>query len=272
MLRCFLNCHLREASRRPERFDRHLADTVPPELGLDPIFLDATTPDIHTAINARLAQASLARSVHLPFFDLQPGSADRRIRQASIDRLKDGFATAKIYAPHHLIGHGAYNRFLYQSFDAWADRAADAWLDVMASWPDHAPLFLENTHETDPSTVAGLVAAIRKRLPPDQSHRVGVCFDIGHWFSFAGGAAAHNLDAWIDTLAPALAHLHLHDNTGAFDDHLAPGQGAIPFDRLFTLLARYDLNPSVTFEPHGDDAYAQTLAYVAASGGMLGWA
>jgi len=272
MLRCFVNCHLRAAASRPERLERHFTDRVPPELGLDPLFLDATPAPWHAALAARLEASALPRSVHLPFFDLQPGSADARIRQASIDRLREALLPARAYTPHHLVGHAAYDRFLYgQSFTAWADRAAQSWIEVLAAWPDHPPLFLENTHETDPATVAGLVAAIRRRLPKAQAERIGVCLDIGHWFSFGGGRRTANLAAWIETLAPYLAHLHLHDNDGTSDAHLGPGQGAVPFDQLFSLLADNGVEPSVTFEPHSDDAYARTLTFVTAHSQLLTW-
>ena len=105
MLRCFVNCHLRAAASRPERLERHFTDRVPPELGLDPLFLDATPAPWHAALAARLEASALPRSVHLPFFDLQPGSADARIRQASIDRLREALLPARAYTPHHLVGH-----------------------------------------------------------------------------------------------------------------------------------------------------------------------
>lgn len=273
MIRCFVNCNLRVADRRPELLDRHLRDQTPPELGLDPVLMDAKAPAWHQSMARRLDVAGLSRSLHLPFFDLQPGSADALVRQATCDRLCRALETAALYNPAHMVGHGAYNRFLYaRSFPDWAKRAADTWAQALTAWPDHPPLYLENTHETDPATVAGLVAALRARLPEAQAERVGICFDVGHWNSFADGRHQHNLDEWLDALAPFLGHLHLHDNDGSFDHHLGPGQGTIPFDTLFGLLARHSLQPTATFEPHTDDAYARCLTFVAESGGRLGWA
>jgi sugar phosphate isomerase/epimerase len=273
MIRCFVNCNLRVADRRPGLLERHLHDRTAPELGLDPVLLEAKTPDWHQTMARRLDEAGLARGLHLPFFDLQPGSADSHIRAATCRRLREALAVAAIYAPSHLVAHGAYNRFLYaRSFAEWADRAADAWAEILAAWPEHPPLHLENTHETDPETVAGLVAAVKSRLPVSQARRVGACLDIGHWYSFAGGHCRHNLGQWVDSLAPCLTHLHLHDNDGSFDQHLGPGQGHIPFDELLDLLAARQLQPTATFEPHTDDAYARCLVFVAEHGGdRLTW-
>ena len=253
----YINMNLRVAARDPAVLARHLEGAVPPELGLDPVLLDAKPRSWHRQLARVLEDAGLPCTVHLPFFDLQPGSIDPNIRAASRDRLRQALEIAAIYAPDRLVGHAAYDRFLYRrSFDAWAQRAADTWMEVLEVWPGHPPLCLENTHETDPATLAGAVAAVRQRDP-----NVGACFDIGHWYSFAGGRQEANLDAWIEVLAPYLLHMHLHDNDGSFDQHLGPGQGLIPFDALFTLLRSGGLRPTITFEPHTPEAFGQALGF-----------
>jgi len=200
--------------------------------------------------------------LHLPFFDLQPGSADSRIRAASRDRLQAAMDTARIYRPDVLVGHAVYDRFLYiHSFPDWAARAADTWAEVLAVWPGHPPLCLENTYENDPATVSGAIDALRERLPRERAARVGACLDIGHWYSFAEGKIRGNLPAWIDALAPYLLHLHLHDNDGSFDQHLGPGQAEIPFAALFELLAARGLRPTATFEPHTASAFEAALTF-----------
>jgi sugar phosphate isomerase/epimerase len=266
MPRFYVNLNLRAADRDPTLFARHMDEGVPPEVGLDPVLLDAKTPSWHAAMVRRLDGAGLPRTVHLPFFDLQPGSADARIRAASRDRLLSAMDTVAAYKPDRMVGHAAYNRFLYiHSFADWAERAADTWAEVLATWPEHPPLCLENTFETDPLTLSGAIDALRRRLPEDRAGRVGACFDIGHWYSFAEGKARRNLAAWLDALTPYLTHLHLHDNDGSFDQHLGPGQGEIPFDALLSELAARDLHPTVTFEPHTPAAYAAALAFVQAN-------
>jgi sugar phosphate isomerase/epimerase len=262
MPRFYVNLNLRAADRDPKLLARHLDGGLPPELGLDPVLMDAVSPAWHEAMARRLDDAGLRRTLHLPFFDLQPGSADIRIRTASRDRLLLAMETATVYKPDRMIGHGAYNRFLYvHSFADWAARSADTWAEVLAAWPEHPPLCLENTYETDPATVRGLIDALRRRLPEHRAGRIGSCFDIGHWYSFAEGKSRDNLADWLDALGPCLAHLHLHDNDGSFDQHRGPGQGEIPFDALLAYLADNGLRPTVTFEPHTEAAFEAVLAF-----------
>jgi len=55
---------------------------------------------------------------------------------------------------------------------------------------------------------------------------------------------------WIDELSPYLGQLHLHDNKGEIDDHMALGSGEVEFEKLFSILKRKDLRPIITLEAH----------------------
>ncbi|NDY55972.1 sugar phosphate isomerase/epimerase [Desulfovibrio sulfodismutans] len=250
---------LRAVRGDPALLDAFLEQGLHPELGLDPILMDAADPAWHRRIQGALKAARVDVALHLPFFDLQPGAADALIREATKQRLMRAMEVAAGYCPTHLVGHAAYDRILYiRSYADWRDRAVQTWAEVLDSWSDHPPLHLENVHETDPATVAGLALALREHLP-ESAGRLGVCFDIGHWHSFAGGHALGNLDDWVQALAPVMTHLHLHDNDGTFDQHLAPGTGTIPWPAVFAALSSRGLVPSVTFETH-DPSRRQGIA------------
>lgn len=256
----FVNLALRDVYRNPEALDGFLAWGVDPELGLDPVLMDTVNMGWHREVAARLAQAGRRPSLHLPFFDLQPGSADALILAAGRERLRLAMEVAKIYRPAHMVGHASYDALLYvRSYDRWRARAETTWLSALEAWPEHPPLYLENTFEPAPETVAGMVAMLAESL----GDRVGLCLDVGHWFSFAGGWERDNLEAWLDACAPHLRHLHLHDNDGSVDAHRGLGQGAIPWESLFEGLSRRGLMPSVTFEPHDASAHAANVAFTA---------
>jgi len=259
----FVNLTLRSVLQDPGRLDAYVAKRLNPELGLDPLLLDSQPLAWHREIAKRLAGAGLAASVHLPFFDLQPGSVDPLVLAAARTRLRQAMDTAVIYQPRHLVAHAAYDRFLYiHSYQHWRDRAAQTFSMALAGWPEHPPLFLENTHETNPIHVAGLAEALAELSPG--LVRTGLCFDVGHWYSFGEGHGKDHLADWLDVFAPHLGHLHLHDNDGAFDHHLGLGQGTIPWESLFGHLAKRALTPTVTFEPHTPSDIGHTLAFVAA--------
>ena len=255
----FVNLNLRKAYKDPSVLESFLARRVNPELGLDPVLMDMATLDWHRAMAARIRGEGLTPALHLPFFDLQPGSADSLVRGACRERLCRAMEVAEIYDPAHMIGHVKYDHLLYMhSYGQWRERAVETWLAMMDAWPQHPPLYLENTFEPDPATVAGVIEVLGQERPG----RTGLCLDVGHWYSFSEGKRLDNLDVWLDAFAPLLSHLHLHDNDGSFDQHKGLGQGEIPWEAFFTGLAERGLTPSVTFEPHSDDAFAAAMEFV----------
>ncbi len=260
----FVNYPLRLSLDDEDRLPRLIERGLCPELGLDAVVMETVDVSWHENNAALLDAANRPRALHLPFFDLQPGSIDPLAREAAYERLNLAFEVARIYKPRHLIGHVSYDQILYvKSYDAWVERAAEVWASLLDGWPGHPPLFLENVFETNPAHVAGLPLAIREFLDPgDES--VGFCLDIGHWHSFAQGAKRENLEEWLEAAAPVLGHMHLHDNDGSFDDHKGPGAGTIPFDALFAGLDKRGLSPTFTFEPHTPDDLLRVLEFAAA--------
>jgi sugar phosphate isomerase/epimerase len=65
--------------------------------------------------------------------------------------------------------------------------------------------------------------------------QLGFCFDVGHT-NFTGG-----WKQWVSNqeLMGKLANLHLHDNDGKGDQHLAIGEGALNFKALLPFLKSY---------------------------------
>lgn len=228
------------------------------ELGMDAHAMEQLPLSWHQELASRLREQGAALALHLPFRDLAPGSVDRLIREASRQRLEAALELAQVYAPAHLVGHPIYNDDAWdQQPQRWASCSAEVWAKLLDAWPGHPPLFLENIFEREPGPLALLMKELAGR-------DVGICFDVGHWHSFSRGKARGNLEEWVTTLAPWIRHLHLHDNDGTGDEHKGLGRGEIDFAQFFALLKAHGATPSATFEPHCEEAFAQSLAYVAA--------
>lgn len=232
-----------------------LGPELGPELGLDARVLEQDRSWFE-GLAQRLRQESVCCTVHLPFIDLRPGSPDRFIREASQRRLEMALDIASLFSPQRLIAHPHYFGGVNgHDPQAWLDNSAAAWSALIDKLPPGAVLCLENTHETEP----GQLLALASRLDPEKS---GICFDAGHWFSFAKGWKRRNLDFWLETLAPRIKHMHLHDNDGSHDQHKGLGHGDIPWDQLLALLQRLDLRPSATLEPHCEESFLQSLEFL----------
>ncbi|MFW5488809.1 MAG: sugar phosphate isomerase/epimerase family protein [Desulfovibrio sp.] len=252
----FINLPLRYARLDETLVDTFLSHSICPEIGLDADSLDQLPEQYHHDLAQRLRDAGLKCSVHLPFLELRPAAEDPFIREASRKRLEVGMRIARIYDPAHMVGHPSLQDVYFEnSAELQRSNSCQTWGSLLDEWPGHPPLFLENTLETEPDLLVALLSVV-------QDKGVGVCFDIGHWNSFANGSKRKNLEEWIAAFAPFRMHLHLHDNNGESDQHLGMGQGTIPWDEFEQQLDKYDIHPTATGEPHTRDAFKHSAAFL----------
>ncbi|UTF49935.1 sugar phosphate isomerase/epimerase [Desulfomicrobium sp. ZS1] len=248
----FTNLPLRYIEEHPHYLDLFLTRKVNPELGLDALALNTFSPEWHRRTARIFHDAGLTCSVHLPFFDLRPGSLDPMILKASRERLLHAVDTAQVYAPAHFIAHLDYNSVIYSHFkDAWLENSLRTW-ELVLDQTGNAPLYLENVFESSPDHHVRVLQGL--------GGKAGACLDVGHWHCFAAGRKRGNLTQWLAALSPFPLHLHLHDNDGESDAHLGLGQGTIPWDQLWAGLAGREI--SATFEPHTKDAFLVTRNYL----------
>ncbi len=257
----FINLPLRYIEEQPRYLDFFARQGLHPELGLDAWALDALPAAWHKRTARILHGAGLTCAVHLPFFDLHPGSLDRLIHRTTQDRLLQAVDVARVYRPVHFIAHLGYAHLTYSNFQPlWLERSVTTWDAVLAHAGD-TPLFLENVFEASPDHHLTVLDAL--------GGRAKACLDLGHWHSFAHGHERSNLGVWLDALGGRIGHLHLHDNDGSGDQHLGLGQGCIPWEQLWAWLALRPAPISVTFEPHTEADFLSTQAYLAARQGCL---
>jgi len=68
---------------------------------------------------------------------------------------------------------------------------------------------------------------------------------------------------WLEVLGPYLGQLHLHDNDGKQDSHLALGTGTNDLSALFRFLKTGRVGPLVvTLEPHRESDLWPSLEYL----------
>ncbi len=255
MSRYFVNLPLRYIYKDRSYLTYFIEYRINPELGLDAISIDKIDEDWHYKVAKEFKDANLACSIHLPFHDLQPGSMDNFILEATRKRLVSALKIAKIYNPRFLVGHANFIPLYLELFSPWLKNAVETWTIVHDHWPEHPPLYLENVREYDPRPLSDLFSEL--------SHlNIKFCFDVGHWASYSGGMRYQNMALWIQSMAPFLNHLHLHDNDGVADQHLGVGVGSIPWSELFAGLELLDLSPTFTLEPHTKEDLEQSWVFM----------
>jgi sugar phosphate isomerase/epimerase len=223
----------------------HLDDIVGkrlnPEISFSCDALDSVIPEELAAHAGILAANELKTTIHGPFMDLNPGSLDPLVRQATMHRFTQVFDAAEIIRPSIIVFHPGYDRWRYgESRQKWLDNSVDFWRKLLVRAERiGCTIAIENIFEEEPSTLRSLFEAIDSPL---FCH----CFDVGHWNLFA----KVSLDDWFAELGGYIAEAHLHDNNGTKDDHLPVGEGEIDFYALFALLKRHAPHAVYTLEAH----------------------
>jgi len=246
--RCFINFPFR---RLQQEIDFVLAHRIQPEIGLEGDTLYTATGAEYREVSRELAKAGLRCTLHAPFFDLAPGGLDEKILAASRAKLGKAFDLIEVFRPASVVCHLNYeeNKHGYKE-KAWFSTSLATWRELLAKAAAHqVPLMLENTYETGPDQHKKMLEALSSPL-------ARFCLDAGHVSAFA----KNSWQDWLPALAPWLGQLHLHDNHGDRDAHLAPGRGSFDFPGLFRYLKEQRLQPLITLEPHTEDDLWESLA------------
>ena len=223
---------------------------INPEIFLPGEILDGIIPEELAAIAAGLASGGLRCTIHGPFMDLNPGSSEALLRQATMHRFRQALDAAAILKPLVMVLHPGYDKWRYgSSQDSWLKNSIDNWQEVRDRAEALAlTIAVENIFEEEPSTLRALLEAI-------DSPNIRHCFDVGHWNLFG----TIGLEEWFGELGSFIAETHIHDNRGEKDDHAPLGEGDIDFDLFFRLMEEYAPDAAWTIEAHSREALERSL-------------
>ena len=198
------------------------------------------------------ARACLAASdhfvFHAPFAELCPAAIDPKVRKVVRGRFDQAFALASSYGIRRMVVHGGVIPHVY--FPEWfVEQSVSFWKAFLEDKPADLELLIENVLEDDPKLQAEIITGIG-------DPRVRACLDIGH----ANVQSGLPLTAWVDTLAPYLGHVHLHNNHGNRDSHNALQDGSILVKDLLHRLR--EKAPEATYTLEMMDSAASSLQWL----------
>ncbi len=233
-----------------EYLPKVIENKVNPEIGLDSIVLDSFSKNDFIQVAERLHGEGLSINIHAPFMDLAPGSIDLKIREATLTRLHQAFDIISIFRPFSIVCHSGYDDRCYaDQRDAWLKNSIDTWTIFSRRAKEMGTvLMMENVFDETPEILKHIFQGL-------YSQNFKFCFDVGHAHCFGRSS----LEVWIEALGPYLGQLHLHDNKGRTDDHMAIGSGEVEFRELFSILKRKNMRPIVTLEAHQESWVLESL-------------
>lgn len=241
-----------------EYLDMVLEEGINPEIGLDCFVLDRFSRNEFRDVADVLRGAGLSVTLHAPFFDLRPGALDRKVREVTVERLRQVFDLVPCFQPRSVVCHAAFDERYYVSHEQqWLENSRDTWRGFVEEAAEAGTrIALENVYEDSPTSLGLLLDVFRG------SNNICFCFDTGHFNAFSRS----DLDAWMDVLGSRIGQVHLHDNHGGADEHLPVGEGTFPFQRFFQLLEERGIRPIVTLEPHTQEDLWRTLENISRMG------
>lgn len=199
------------------------------------------------------------KCLHGAFIDLAPGALEPEVVAFARRRHQQSLEIAATLGCDLLVVHSDFPPREAQP-SQHAERAARLtdYFGTLAT--EAAPLgitiVIENIRDGNPRQLADLAAAIA--LP-----NLGLSLDVGHANLYG---PTYALDEWALALAPALHHVHLHDNDGRFDRHWGVGAGTMNFRAFLATVAALAPAPRVTIEALPRADAWQTLEGLIADG------
>jgi sugar phosphate isomerase/epimerase len=174
------------------------------------------------------------RTFHAPFIDLHPGSDDPEERKYAEKQMAASFEVAAELGAALVVMHSCWPPPSFRKYGNWDNlnhiREFIAKMGEIASNLG-LPITIENVYEPEPSLLRDIITDI-------DAPNIKLCLDTGH----ANIKSAIPLNEWVKVYGANLAYLHLHDNNGKKDRHMALGEGSIDFGGFFDSLweTQYD--------------------------------
>ncbi len=185
-------------------------------------------------------------SVHAPCSDVNIAAINERMRSASVAVLGDMLAASARIGAEHLVVHPGYS-----PYEQVRDRSFSS---LLRSLDDLARLQEEHGVRVCVENMGGWQCCHFRTpafLPELTARDLGCTLDCGH------ARLNGNLDEFL--AVGGFCHVHLHDNGGESDDHIACGSGTTNFSGLWKKLPQH---ATLVIETREIAAADQSLVYL----------
>ena len=225
------------------------------EVFADGDVLEVLDPARVSAARALLDSAGLRRRVHGPISEMALGAFDPKIREVTLHRCRQSIDFAEALGAESIVVHSGFDILNKRDL---ADRYFAQFVPSLRAIAGEAAgkglrLLVENTFEPSPDLILDAVEAAG-------ADNVGLLFDVAHHHVFGKTPVSEWLPRW----AGLIEEVHITDNNGDWDYHLAPGRGTIDFAEFFAVIKGLSMRPVYTFEPHDIEAFADTMKFIQA--------
>jgi sugar phosphate isomerase/epimerase len=186
--------------------------------------------------------------VHAPYRNLRLADINPRIREASVQSVKDGidFAhqiSARIVTMHlgntaKILRNQFYMHIRKALFDSITTLVKYAEVPNVTLAIENVPLGRSAWEEAIGQKAKEIIDIIKEV----KAKNIGVTFDVGHANTVSDPVN------FATELAPYVVKIHLHDNDGSIDQHLIIGEGKIDFLEILSTFKRVSYSGPLVLE------------------------
>lgn len=174
-------------------------------------------------------------TIHGPFLDLNPMTFDSRIRQITMSRYAQAYEAAAELGAEKIVFHTCYHPDIYL-LTGWDRRTAEFYQEFLENRKE-IKVVLENVFDREWEPIQEAIEEVN--VP-----NLGFCLDIGHAHCYSPRPA----EEWAQAMRKHISHVHVHDNLGDKDSHMALGQGNISLSRTLMPFLLNEDEPTFTIE------------------------
>jgi sugar phosphate isomerase/epimerase len=181
--------------------------------GYEPDLLDGGWREVLSQHKGALRGFEGDLAIHGAFYDLAPGSIDRRASALARERYILNLEIAVELGARHVVFHTDFIPIVPSpSYRAgWMEREAAFWSRLVEEAVRRdVTIVLENMWDPAPDIVGDLLDRV------DSPH-LCACLDVAHFYLYARDVS---LQDWIARIAPRLVHCHMNNHRGRYDEHL----------------------------------------------------
>lgn len=195
-------------------------------------------------------------SLHGPIMDLIPHAVDEEIRKIAIRRVYTSMKLAGNLGVKKVVFHTGINPVVTAPnyYKNVCKQQAKFWNEILDKFKNQI-VCLENMWEPD-GKILGMILKYTK------NDRLKICLDVAH----ANVYGKVPLKKWFEKLSDHIVHLHLNDNNGKYDEHLAVGDGNIDWETVVEEITKLKTSPRIVIETPDMEKIVKSLKYLRSKG------
>lgn len=199
-----------------------------------------------------LEEYGLKNVLHAPFSDLNIASLNERIRRATLEQIFDTIEMAHLMGSMLVVLHPGHHSPLSFKFPRAYETIHRRSLEEIDKFAEKmgVKVALENMPKFP--TLDGQTAQRIQELIDGTN--IYVAFDVGHLHTVDG-----KFVEFVELLRDRIIHVHLHDNDGKNDSHLALGEGTVPWSLVFSSIPK---DVTLTIEVGSLDNIKRSLEFL----------